>query len=354
VRRLHLIFAIVVVTAFVSAFLAERSRPLEPAAEPLPLPASVALEPLAVRRGEHALRGVVHDHAGRPAPEVTVHARPAGGAAAGSSEPFFFAHTGADGAFALEHLPAGLYTVVLVRPGTRITTAAVDVPAAAQVTLRLEEPYGDVPAAPDPVYVTLTGRVRRPAALDPGGLEGLEVLLLPSDDDARWRGAMERRAAVDAAGRFRVEDLAVADHRVAVVPAWARGGTWPFLVALDLTAADVARGASDEAADAIELELAVGALEGRLFDVRGRPVEGALLRIVALGDGSERAWPASSSDAQGRFRLDDLPAPPEGRLYDVSVHAGAARQVAHVEVRAGEVHEVRYGPLDVRGAVEQE
>jgi hypothetical protein len=54
VRRLHLAFAIVVVTAFLSAFLAERRRPREPRVDELVAPAGAPLEPLRLARGEHA------------------------------------------------------------------------------------------------------------------------------------------------------------------------------------------------------------------------------------------------------------------------------------------------------------
>jgi hypothetical protein len=324
VRRLHLIFVIVVVTAFVSAFLAERSRPFEPAAEPALLPAGIGLPPVKVDRGTHTLRGTVVDHAGAPAAEVTVQARPlAADGERGAREPFHFAHTAADGAFELAHLVPGRYAILLVSPGVENTALEVDVPGARASdpasepasepapTWRLNPPYADVPAAPDPVYVALTGAVRRPPTLPEAGasLDGYEIALLPRDDDARWRGAVERRVPIDAAGHFRVDDLAVADHLIRVLPPWARGGTWPYLVERDLSAAELAAGAGEQPSGepTLALELDVAELEGRLLDARGRAIEGALLRLQPFGASPERAWPAASTDPEGRFVLRDLP-----------------------------------------------
>jgi len=348
VRRLHLIFAIVVVTAFVSAFLAERTRPAEPEDELPPPPAVAPLEPLSPRRGDHALAGFVVDAQGRPAAEVSVKARPLD---ADLDEPFAFAQTDARGAFTLEHLAAGRHAIVLVRPGVPTTEAEVAVPADTPPELRLAEPYPELPDAPDPVYVAFSGSVRRPAEL--GGdasLEGYEVVLLPLDDEARWRGAMERRATVDADGRFSIDDLAVADHRIAVVPPWARGGTWPYLVERALAADAIAAGANDETAaeDALALELEVGEIDGRLFDARGRAIEGALLRVRPVGASDERSWPAASTDAEGRFALRDLPATDAGVLYEISVHAGAARLQTQVEALRGARREARFGALNTR------
>jgi hypothetical protein len=367
VQRLHLIFVIVVVTAFVSAFLAERSRPVEPPAEPALLPAGIGLPPLKIERGTHTLRGKVVDHAGAPAAEVTVQARPlAPESARGTREPFFFAHTAADGAFELAHLLPGRYAILLVSPGVENTALEFDVVAERagdrssdkEPTWHLNPPYADVPVAPDPVYVALAGAVRRPPTLPEAGasLEGYEVALLPRDDDARWRGAVERRAPVDAAGRFRVDDLAVADHVIRVLPPWARGGTWPYLVERDLPAAEIAAGAGEQPSGepTLALELDVAELEGRLLDARGRAIEGALLRLQPFGASPERAWPAASTDPEGRFVLRDLPAAAVGTLYDISVHAGSARLALLVEARRGVRREVRFGALDTRGPEDAE
>jgi len=347
VRRLHLIFAIVVVTAFLSAFLAERRRPAVPPEEELAAPAVAPLEPLALARGEHALRGRVKGRDGQPAAGVSVQLRPRA-PSGGGGEPFFFDTTDAAGAFELRHVPAGACELLLLAPGAPGAVSEVAVPAPDELALVLPEPWSELPALQDLVRTALEGQIVPPPGLGPPpDFSGYEVLLRPRDDEARWRGALERRAATDQAGRFRFEELAVAAYDLAVLPPWAAGGSWPALATAALATESLAAPGSGEQA-ALRIELAVGELTGRLVDPRGRPVEGALLRLRAVGDPPERAWPAATTDADGRFLFSDVAADPGGRLYVVAVHAGAARRDTEVVLQPGERRTVAFGPLDTR------
>ncbi len=346
-RRLHLIFAIVVVTAFLSAFLAERRRPLEPAGEEFAPPSAAPLEPLSLERGEHDVHGTVVDHLGQPAAGVAVQLRPRA-PRPGAAEPFFFDSTDAAGAFELHRVPAGACELLLLAPNVPNAVSDLEVPLDGALALTLGEPFPELPPAPDIVRTTLEGLIAPPAALGPpGALEGYEVLLRPRDDEARWRGGLERRAATDAAGRFRFEGLAVANYNLRVLPPWAAGGSWPALAAADVPAGALAAPKDDEAG-ALRIELATGELVGRLVDPGGLPVEGALLRLRAVGDPAERSWPAASTDAEGRFLLSDVAAAPDGRVYVLQVHAGAANVETEVLVRPGERRTVTFAPLDTR------
>ena len=346
-RRLHLVFAIVVVTAFLSAFLAERRRPAAPPGDELYAPAGAPLEPLRLARGEHAVRGVVTDHLGRPEKGVSVQLTAL--APLPTLEPLFFDSTDATGGFELSGVPAGSFELLLLAPGVPTATREIAVPLAEDLRLALGVPYPELKPAPDLARTTVEGLISAPPELGPPrDLGGYEVLLRPRDDEARWHGAVERRTETAAGGRFRFEGLAVADYDLSVLPGWAAGGSWPALATLALDAAALLRAQEEPESRALSLELSVGELEGRLVDPSGEAIEGALLRLRAVGDPPERAWPAATTDADGRFLLFDLPAGPTGKLYNVSVHAGAARRETEIEVRPGLRRTVALGELDTR------
>ena len=336
-RRLHLIFAIVVVTAFLSAYVAERSRSREQPTGDFETPRRVTLDALDPHRGTPALRGSVVGHDGQPAPGVTVHLRLLRSEET-VIEPMFFDHSSDDGVFEVRHLPAGTFEVVLLSTGVPNQKFELRIPAGEQRFV-LGEPWGDLAALPQIERDTLTGRLKFPSDLLLGdrSLEGYEVVLLPRDTESTWAGAFARRVPTDADGGFALDGLAVADYTLHVLPPWARGGSWPYLCAIDYDH----RVAGDR--DPQEVLLEVGALHGRLRDVYGRGIQGALLQVHAK-DGERDLWPAVSTDEQGRFRVHDLP--PD--VYVVRAFAGGERRELEMEVAEDEDREVSFGPIDPR------
>ncbi len=336
-RRLHVIFAVVVLTAFLSAYVAERSRSRELPVRDFETPRRVTLAALQATRGEHTLEGSVVDHRGRPVAGVTVHLRVLESEEA-VLEPMFFDHSSDDGMFEIRHLPAGRFEVVLLSTGVPNRRFELTVPAKEQRFV-LGEPWGELPALPEIERDTFVGRLSFPDELLLGDrpLEGYEVLLLPRDPESTWGAVFARRVLTDAEGRFVVDDLPVSGYDLHVLPPWAVGGSWPYLCTIPYDH----RVAGDR--DPKEVELAVGALRGRLVDRDGNDVEGALLQVHAK-DRERDLWPAVATDEFGRFQVHDLPP----GVYVVRVFAGAERRERKVEVTDGEDQEVSFGPLDPR------
>ncbi|MEM7310171.1 MAG: carboxypeptidase-like regulatory domain-containing protein [Planctomycetota bacterium] len=346
-RRFQLIFAIVVVTSFLSAFLVERSRPARRPMDRFDPTLPVQLEPLEATRGDRSLRGRVVRANGKPAEGVTVRLRAveapaADGAPEAVDEPIFFDHTDSDGRFELRHLPTGTFDLLLLAVGHPHTNQTIEVPAAGEVLLRLPEPWGDLRAAPELVRTSLEGLLAAPAGLGGPPLAEYEVLLLPRGDEAPWRGGVERRQLTDASGRFRFEELAVADYTLHVLPPWARGGSWPYLAEVELARGDLGGATGSEERDPTRVELATAELGGTLRNGEGRAVEGALVRLHPQGRAGD-LWPAAISDEKGRFAFRDLP--PEV-VYVVEVIAGGERQIQHALAGAGRRGEVRFGALE--------
>jgi hypothetical protein len=147
--------------------------------------------------------------------------------------------------------------------------------------LRWRLPEGDVELKP---LGALAGRVRftggKPAA-------GVRV-----EAATGWAGETphEKRATTtDADGRFRIEGLASAVHHV-LVESVADGPSIARLMR-DIEVPDAS----------VDLVVTASpAIEGRVIDVRGRPVVGALVRASRRGEVWERE---TCTDAKGRFRL---------------------------------------------------
>src|SRR6185503_6441963 len=207
---------------------------------------------------------------------------------------------------------------------------ALEIPAQGEVDWQLSAPLPPLPVLPELRRTQVAGRLRLPeiavgASID---LAGFEVVLVPAADTPTLSGAGERRATTDENGVFALVELVVASYRVEVLPTWSPGGSWPVL----------GRGTCSPREDrenTVELTLDVGALEGELQDLAGRPLVGALVRVSALDArdavGEPQAWPVVVTDASGRFRVELLP---PGR-YLVHQRAGTAVRDVEIVVESG-------------------
>ncbi|MCZ6598338.1 MAG: carboxypeptidase-like regulatory domain-containing protein, partial [Planctomycetota bacterium] len=181
-KRFNLIFAVVVVTAFVSAFIVERSRSRNVLLPDYAVPPKEVLDPLEAPRGEHTLTGTIVAHTGHPAAGVFVHLRLVEGDLR-VADPMFFENTDENGRFELAHLPAGRYEVVLLSTGVPNTQwDDFTMPLAGAeggVRWTLPEPYSELPVLPEIVRADLVGVLVLPEAIadDDWSLEGYEVVL---------------------------------------------------------------------------------------------------------------------------------------------------------------------------------
>jgi hypothetical protein len=158
---------------------------------------------------------------------------------------------------------------------------------------------------------------------DPAGYEVVLSPVLPPD---LLQGPVERRVRTDPTGAFSIDDLALGNYRVRVLPSWARGGTWPTL------AAPWTPELAHTGQTRLEIELAAGAVEGRLWDPSRQPVEGALVLLADAAD-PRRVWPPAVTDAEGKFLVRALP---PGR-FTLSARAGEGVLEVQVDVLRDEV-----------------
>jgi hypothetical protein len=298
----------------------EFRRPDPPTFEPVTMPAGAGI-----------LRGRIVDESGAAVADLPVYAR--------SGDAARWSYTDVDGRFRLDGLIDDELEVLVLALG-RPTQSFRARPGFDEVELKLGPPRENAPRLPDVARSDLQGSLTR--ALE-GDDAGCEVLLEPVDPPNVFQGAVPVRAAVDAEGAFRFEGLAHGRYRVKVLPAWARGGSWP-----DLAAPATNTWIHDGTRPAGVVELGAGALAGKVENQDGSPLAGALVLIHAAGD-EAHPFPASVSDATGAFRFADLPAGP----FAVEIRAGEdVKSLPAIEVRAGEVAVVDTVRLAVRSAAE--
>lgn len=332
--RLTLIFILLVFTALVAGVLF-RHRMDEPDALPhFPSAPPPSFDPMPASEGNAQLMLRIVGPDGQPAPSAAVALRSGGFPA--------WAFADDEGRVHFEHLVEGACELaVLAWPHPPLeTTVEAHANDAVEKTVTLAPVNDPPPPLPDIARAPLRGTLQHRLGGDPSEYD---VLFLPRDPPERFGGAVPRRASVDAAGAFAIEDLALARYRIAIVPAWARGSTWPDLASRERVELDH-RAAIDIGALAIE----AGAIEGEVRDDQGLPLEGALVLLSPALDES-RPWPPHATDEQGRFRIDDLP-PGE---YRVAVRAGEGQSSApSVAVEAGKVAVATMPPLQPRKPAE--
>ncbi len=341
-RRLELVAALFLFLGIALAIYLERPEPPDASLFGAEMALEPVLPPLVAPSGTLELRGTVRSADGSPAAEAfVVLLRPDEDPT--EAEPIYRAYTDREGRFVCPNLTAGSYGVVLSHPSAPPKTFAVEIPAEAEVAWELSAPLPPLPVLPELRRTQLTGRLRLPeiAASTSIDLAGFEVALVPVTDTPVLAGACERRASTDASGSFALVELVVASYRVEVLPSWSPGGSWPVL----------GRGTcapKEDRENTVELTLDVGALEGELQDLTGRPLVGALVRVSALdardAAGDPQAWPVAVTDAAGRYRVELLP---PGR-YLVHQRAGSAVRDVEILVESGRRAAVPLGQLDPR------
>jgi len=320
--NLRRIVVATVLGAFLVGWLVERARDRSLAFPVLPEPSPVDWERAPTPLGERSLTGrIVHDD-GRPASEASVVWR---GPVLSS-----FDDTDAGGRFELRHLPDEPVTLELLAWGAPPTTVRVEA-GESDVTLTLRPPREDLEDLPEVRRDDLTGTV-----VPGGGRAGYEVLIQPADRAPDgFDPRLPRRATCDDEGRFTVPGLVHGAYHVELLPPWARGGAWPNLLPAGRRFVHPREG--------LTLLVQGGAIEGRA-SADGQPLVGAL---VVLNDAAhpERVWEPRTTDAEGRYRFDELPA----GSYELELSAGqAVERRTELEVGNGDVLDVPFADVAVK------
>lgn len=299
-------------------------------AEPEPLlpegmPAYADLKPPEIHRGDSQINGYVVDAAGTPVADAAVYV-------AQNGQPLW-AVTDESGAFLMEAVDAGPVLVAINHRDYRPVRLEV-VAGLPRVKLTLGEPLPDPPSISARRVRDLTGTVLLRGTED---LSEYQLALLPTAPADRPAGGLPRRVPVQADGSFRIENLALAEYEVLLLPPWARGGSWPDLLSglntppVRYTHAAAERGTPTP----LDLAAQAGEIAGLAYEREGgRPLPGAMIVAKPLGRGADspdqRRFPAVQSDSTGAFRLRHLP---PGR-YLVQLAAGALRREKEVVVPA--------------------
>jgi hypothetical protein len=352
-RRGRVIFVTAVFTALATGWLVQRANlPEKSFAETFAAaPAAAELPPLASPFGACRLTGTIREDDGDPAAEATLFLYERA-IESGSVAPIPWTTTDAQGRFTIDGLPAGTFEALVIAPFTpvlRVPEVALVLPLAAGEGLNVEwtlpAPYSAVAALPEIRRGPFHTRLSPPVGftIEDWPVADYEIALLPSPENDPLCGAVVRRGTVDVDGNLTLDEVVAAAYRVEVLPPWARGGSWPVLDSLPSFAHEADPGAPVS----LSMRLRCGELTGRLIDAEGRSVEGAWVEVwpVQAGESSSRAWPVTTSDAQGVFHLRDLP--PDA--YLLRVRAGAARIEREVRVDVGARVEVELEPLVTAG-----
>lgn len=328
-KRPTVVLTALVLGALLGVLFARRWREPEPPRPPFATPRTLGLPPLEAPAADATLSGRVVDEDGAPVAEATIVLR-SGGVPLWTS-------TDGEGRFRLEGLVAEASDALVLAWGWPPSRHRV-LPGADSATLVLPQRSPPPPALPDVARATLLGRVV-PALPAPGDESSVyELVLTPLAAPELLGGAVPRRVPTSADGSFRIDDLALGRYRVAVLPEWAHGGSWPDLAG---SPAEIDHG---EASAELRVDLAAGAIEARVSDTSGRAVEGAL---VLLEDAREPAqlWPPQASGPDGGFRFADLP-PGD---YTLSVRAGEGEmRGAEVRVESGRIARPELPALQTR------
>ena len=245
-----------------------------------------------------------------------------------SNEPSF-SYSDSQGAFRFDDLGPGPWPAIVVALGFEPLELTLQESASPQVAA-LRVAYGPPPKLAAIDHQALQGRIGVPEGFD---ASHFEVVLVP-EAPTRIDSALPRRVECDAQGAFKIDDLIVAHYQLLVLPAWARGGSWPDLLAGvgdgDKHEFTHAKGAGD-----LILRLQFGMIEGVLLEQGGQPVEGAVVELTLAGEPG-RVWIPESTDAAGKFALRPLPA---GK-YELKLHAGETTLAREIELHAGEQHKL--------------
>ncbi len=312
--------------AIFAALLVRGCRDEGLALEPFPGPPLVELGDLDRPLPESSLAGTVVSASGEAVAEAIVLVSIDGELA--------WDYTDVQGHFEVPGVPPGEHVVEVASRRYRTRSFAAQSPDDA-LKLDLGAPADPPPTLPEITRGDLEGEVL--ASIAERGLLDYEVLLLPVEPPDRYGAPVPVRSAVRADRSFHFQGLIHGEYRIVVLPPWARGGSWPNL-------GDPGRRTFVHAPSAGELEvtLASGEIQGRLFDRAGDFIEGGLV-LVHPEESPERPWPPARSGPDGAFLVRDLPP----GTYRIEISAGGARLVQEVPVRAGIISEIDLPPFDV-------
>ncbi len=333
-RHWSLIIPIVALAGFLTAWLVHVPTPPRSLDIQLTPPAQAELADIPLPARVRMLAGTVVEPDGTPAADALVWVL--------SGDEPRWTYTDEHGAFRLEHLQRGPWDVrVLAHDHLPWSVALRDLGAPQE--LRLPDARRPPPRLADVHRASLSGTIVAGASVL---LDGTEVVLSPVLAPEEIDAPVPRRVQADPQGRFTVPDLIAGEYRVEVLPAWARGGTWPDL-ARALDSAEPRRFTHrDDGSSPLTIELASGDLRGELADFEGLRPEGALVLVWPAGR-PERPWPPARTDARGGFVVRGLPA---GR-YALSARSGEHAWTREVAVPAGS--DVNLGTLAASAPAER-
>jgi hypothetical protein len=278
----------------------------------------------------HALEGQISGPAGEPVERALVWVR--------SGDEPSFTYSDAAGVFRFGDLGPGPWQGKVLALGFEPLALSFPESAAPQA-IALAKAYGPPQKLALLERAPLAGRI-----VAPEGFDALhcEVVLEP-DAPTSIDSALPRRVECDAQGAFRIDDLIVARYALRVLPAWARGGTWPDLLA-GIGSSATREFTHSSAGGELVLQLECGTIEGTLLEPitigpdglplpapRREPVEGALVEL-ALASDPGRIWIPQATDAAGKFSLGPLPR----GTYALKLHAGELTLAREVSLGAGE------------------
>lgn len=251
----------------------------------------------------------------------------------------YWTYTDAGGAFRLESVGAGPWPVVVLAHGFEPYKSSIEV-SSTPCTLAIGAPLAPMPKHAPIERAPLTGRVSSEML---GDLDGYEVWLTPLLPPETLDAPLPRRATCERDGRFALADLAHGEYAVHVLPAWARGGSWPDLTQpLQGGSPSTWSHTAQSSARELSIALACGEIRGALRTTSGDALEGALV-LISPADDPSRVWPPIATAADGSLVARDLPP----GSYKVSIRAGSAavQRVAVLEAR--QTLDLEFEPLDV-------
>jgi len=248
--------------------------------------------------------------------------------------------TDEEGRFRLEQMAPGECEVsVLARdypPAVRSVVAG-----SGPVVLHLPARHGEPPLVRDIERSDLVGTVSVPG--EASGLGGFELAFLPDREPNLPGASVPVRLRLDASGGFVARELAHGTYRVLLLPDWARGGSWPDLLAASGGEPFIVVHPRAQSAEPLALPARSGVIRGVVTERHDTPgaagvrvgfVEGAMVIVQALAaerapPASVRVWPPAMTDVTGAFEIRHLP---PGR-YRLIVRSGAGRIEQAVTVR---------------------
>ncbi|HJO25728.1 MAG: hypothetical protein CMK00_07865 [Planctomycetes bacterium] len=255
----------------------------------------------------------------------------------------------ANGDYRLTELLAPPWELTIIAPGHENRRLTVE-DAAAGAVLHPGAPLPEPAELPAASLAPLRGRVL-PAA--PGDdLDGYELALLPTAAADTFGAPFALRWPLESDGAFELPELQAGAYRILVLPPWARGGSWPDLTQpLDSAPRTIEHPHAAE--EDLILPIAAGEIRGRILGSEQGQLAGAMVTVRRDNPEQQteparvvptRHWPPVATEADGSFRIRDLPA----GTYRIELRAGAGSEEQVVAVRERAVLTVDFDPVSIR------